>query len=672
MIDTSDGALPRTEDAGHSAELLQRTDQEGFRAEVYWLPSFNRRRANGISESHSASPPAPPDSKSKRPVNEGRFRNLFKRLAFDCWGGPSGTLTDPALGPVILFEERYAEIVGRKRDDERLELVDEAFRYILLSISMSRTEAVGWVSIFSGLLAHYRGSQRLPTSLVYGLHSLLLKHLSDPTLSSSICDLLLEILTTINPRVRPLLIAKWSQGNLEKLVKIISAEPTLSVLLAGLQAKRVDEILGGFGVIGDIFSARAPGYFSSQTRVASIAVLFHLIGMGIPKITEEAISISKALLVNDEEYFLLGHERALLDKILSDYKEATSDREHTNILTGSQIFTVQSQELFLRTTEKGIWSKPYWFPGFDQFAELSLAEQMEDFHARLGGSGQTADRQSVIDTIEPESRRRAWGSQLSLNPSEEIPAGSIASNGELGVLKFFKERCQDLQRTSCPNEALLRLVQRALLYILQLPKLSSTSLKGWLTQLKALAINTSRDHELLTTIFYGFYSIHLKLSHDNQLENPVRPFLDLLISSIPINILREVQGEWSRELFNPTLGLSPKFRDWKELNKIIVNEPTLEKLRMCLNHQEHERIEQHMSSLERIFSGPESVGFSAETRVASIALLAHLIAIPEPRLAEFPLGLSTWLLAETRLLFPHERLLLASILQDVNHLTRSP
>jgi hypothetical protein len=113
---------------------------------------------------------------------------------------------------VILFEERYAGIVGTKKDDERLELVDEALRYILLSLSMSRTEAVGWVSIFSTLLAHYRGSQRLPTSLVYGLHSLLLKHLSDPTLSSSIRDLLLEILTTINPRVRPLLIAKWSQG----------------------------------------------------------------------------------------------------------------------------------------------------------------------------------------------------------------------------------------------------------------------------------------------------------------------------------------------------------------------------------------------------------------------------------------------------------------------------
>jgi hypothetical protein len=187
----------------------------------------------------------------------------------------------------------------------------------------------------------------------------------------------------------------------------------------------VDEILGRLADIGDIFSARTPGYFSSQTRVASIAVLFHLIDIGIPKITDEAITMSKALLMNEEEYFLLGHERVLLDKILSDYKEATTDRGNTNILTGSQIFTIQSQELFLRTTEKGIWSKPYWFPGFDQFGELSLVEQMEDFHARLGGSRQAADHQSVINKIEPESRRRAWGSQLSLNPSEEIPAGKV-------------------------------------------------------------------------------------------------------------------------------------------------------------------------------------------------------------------------------------------------------
>ncbi|KAI9627742.1 hypothetical protein KEM48_012071 [Puccinia striiformis f. sp. tritici PST-130] len=548
----------------------------------------------------------------------------------------SSELAEQALGPVISFEERYAELA---ESDERLELVQQAVHHILLSLSMSRTEAVAWITTFTRLLAHYRGPHKLPTSLVYGLHSLLLKHMSDPTLASSIRSLLLHTLTAISPHVRRLLIGEWSQEmfnprlglsepfrDLQKFSNIVRDEPTLGSLLLQLPSKRPDVILGRLSDIVKIFSARAPGCFSSQTRVVSIAVLFHLIEIGVPEISQQAVAMSKALLMNRDEYLLLGHERALLDTILSDsYEQAKLRREQLMPVVDSK-GAIHSEQAFLRTGQKDVWSKPYWFPKFDPFECKTLGRQ--------------------------------------LSPSASaLPLELIPSKESVKLLEFFQERYQDLHKSGRSDQA-LKLVQSALLHVLQTPALPQIELDGWLTQLELLAMTTPYDLELLTTIVYGLYSIRLKISDHHKPENSVGLSLDHIIASIPMLTLEELGGEWSRELFNPIRGLSPRFREWKQVNKILVNESTLEGLRMCLQHDEHAHIEQHMSSMERIFRSQDSPSFSAQTRIASIVLLAHLIAIPNLRLAAAPLEFSMGLVTQSEILFPHERLLLGTILKE--------
>ncbi|KAI7947073.1 hypothetical protein MJO29_011600 [Puccinia striiformis f. sp. tritici] len=706
--DAPDGMLRWTHVASRPAELVQRTDQEGFEVQAYWLPGSHRRGGNPIfrqihdlrsqqngssdvgQNMHGAHP------KKTRWARKTVFRFLSKIFHPICRPGQraSSELAEQALGPVISFEERYAELL---ESDERLELVQQAVHHILLSLSMSRTEAVAWITTFTRLLAHYRGPHKLPTSLVYGLHSLLLKHMSDPTLASSIRSLLLHTLTAISPHVRRLLIGEWSQEmfnprlglsepfrDLQKFSNIVRDEPTLGSLLLQLPSKRPDVILGRLSDIVKIFSARAPGCFSSQTRVVSIAVLFHLIEIGVPEISQQAVAMSKALLMNRDEYLLLGHERALLDTILSDsYEQAKLRREQLMPVVDSK-GAIHSEQAFLRTGQKDVWSKPYWFPKFDPFGEQSLVEQMNDLRS-------SDSIRSGIATCSAKSVR-PWGRQLSPSASA-LPLELIPSKESVKLLEFFQERYQDLHKSGRSDQA-LKLVQSALLHVLQTPALPQIELDGWLTQLELLAMTTPYDLELLTTIVYGLYSIRLKISDHHKPENSVGLSLDHIIASIPMLTLEELGGEWSRgqsspscyrrwlllysqlrtnprsnnneliELFNPIRGLSPRFREWKQVNKILVNESTLEGLRMCLQHDEHAHIEQHMSSMERIFRSQDSPSFSAQTRIASIVLLAHLIAIPNLRLAAAPLEFSMGLVTQSEILFPHERLLLGTILKE--------
>ncbi|POV94797.1 hypothetical protein PSHT_16025 [Puccinia striiformis] len=595
--DAPDGMLRWTHVASRPAELVQRTDQEGFEVQAYWLPGSHRRGGNPIfrqihdlrsqqngssdvgQNMHGAHP------KKTRWARKTVFRFLSKIFHPICRPGQraSSELAEQALGPVI-FRGEICELL---ESDERLELVQQAVHHILLSLSMSRTEAVAWITTFTRLLAHYRGPHKLPTSLVYGLHSLLLKHMSDPTLASSIRSLLLHTLTAISPHVRRLLIGEWSQEmfnprlglsepfrDLQKFSNIVRDEPTLDK--------------------SGIDSGTLP---SDRDR-----------GMNAPSWTRSCqIATNRLSSVANSSCPLLIQKGA-----------------------------IHSEQAFLRTGQKDVWSKPYWFPKFDPFGEQSLVEQMNDLRS-------SDSIRSGIATCSAKSVR-PWGRQLSPSASA-LPLELIPSKESVKLLEFFQERYQDLHKSGRSDQA-LKLVQSALLHVLQTPALPQIELDGWLTQLELLAMTTPYDLELLTTIVYGLYSIRLKISDHHKPENSVGLSLDHIIASIPMLTLEELGGEWSRgqsspscyrrwlllysqlrtnprsnnneliELFNPIRGLSPRFREWKQVNKILVNESTLEGLRMCLQHDEHAHIEQHMSSMERIFRSQDSPSFSAQTRIA--------------------------------------------------------
>ena len=102
--------------------------------------------------------------------------------------------------------------------------------------------------------------------------------------------------------------------------------------------------------------------------------------------------------------------------------------------------------------------------------------------------------------------------------------------------------------------------------------------------------------------------------------------------------------------------------DWETLNWIIQNDPVLKKLRMGLNNYKAESI-QNLPDIKTVFSTGNMGCYSAETRVASIALLYHLCHSNIPGYSTASVETARFLCSgnEGLFLFDHEKALLSKI-----------
>jgi uncharacterized tellurite resistance protein B-like protein len=100
---------------------------------------------------------------------------------------------------------------------------------------------------------------------------------------------------------------------------MLTGEPRLNSLRRRMEEKQLDSVQHLIERIVDIFSPKRPPLrlgeeLSSQTRVAAIALLYHI--MNIPgQVGREADIAANWILLR---CFLLEHEKDLLSKILKD------------------------------------------------------------------------------------------------------------------------------------------------------------------------------------------------------------------------------------------------------------------------------------------------------------------------------------------------------------------
>ncbi|KAI7966036.1 hypothetical protein MJO29_001784 [Puccinia striiformis f. sp. tritici] len=112
-----------------------------------------------------------------------------------------------------------------------------------------------------------------------------------------------------------------------------------------------------------------------------------------------------------------------------------------------------------------------------------------------------------------------------------------------------------------------------------------------------------------------------------ELANSIRNTLDELMRDLtPLDVSPNGLASWEREIFMPTAGLSTELRKWSSLQPMLLNEPRLSSLRMAIQEPTPESIPNDIVLITKeIFSAPPVKDISAETRVAFIALLLHLM-----------------------------------------------
>ncbi|POW08976.1 hypothetical protein PSTT_07114 [Puccinia striiformis] len=227
------------------------------------------------------------------------------------------------------------------------------------------------------------------------------------------------------------------------------------------------------------------------------------------------------------------------------------------------------------------------------------------------------------------------------------------------VVKLFKELCK--KHLSEP-ESRMQVAREAVAYLLRNPNLRQEELDQWVKTLIKLGSNFNSNDgstlEFRSTLLYGLHSLALKNYRSPSSKSLILSPLDQAMQNINIHGWHgQVVGEWERgtsveeleqwnlmncrliryhwyecpstELFRPSSGLSRTLGTWSDLARLIQYEPSLSSLRMGLNNHmagmtiQEAGVINHLGDLTPIFSITTMENYSAETRVASIALLSH-------------------------------------------------
>ncbi|WAR55669.1 hypothetical protein PtB15_6B412 [Puccinia triticina] len=168
---------------------------------------------------------------------------------------------------------------------------------------------------------------------------------------------------------------------------------------------------------------------------------------------------------------------------------------------------------------------------------------------------------------------------------------------------------------------------------------------------------------LSDSIVYAFYTLLLKHHDDAQFtENMNFRLTDLLsiAAAFPNSGI-----QWAQELHCPDEGLSKNFRMWDTLQWQLIGEPEprLQPLVDAKNNNDYTYILENLDKIiGEIFSSQPAKDLSAQTRVASIAVLSHLLKTNDEPTKAKANELMNSLVSNSKgayLLFNHERTLLS-------------
>ncbi|WAR55678.1 hypothetical protein PtB15_6B421 [Puccinia triticina] len=157
--------------------------------------------------------------------------------------------------------------------------------------------------------------------------------------------------------------------------------------------------------------------------------------------------------------------------------------------------------------------------------------------------------------------------------------------------------------------------------------MSLAHLQEWCLALENTVIRPHQTYGMLSdSIIYAFYTLLLKHHDDAQFTESMNSRLTELFLSAAAFPNSGIQ--WAQELHCPNEGLSKNFRMWDTLQWQLIGEPEprLKPLVDAKNKNDYTYIIENLDKvIGEIFSSQPAKDLSAQTRVASIAVLSHFL-----------------------------------------------
>ncbi|OAV96880.1 hypothetical protein PTTG_12713 [Puccinia triticina 1-1 BBBD Race 1] len=170
----------------------------------------------------------------------------------------------------------------------------------------------------------------------------------------------------------------------------------------------------------------------------------------------------------------------------------------------------------------------------------------------------------------------------------------------------------------------IHVVNDAVNHILRQP-MTDEQQENWCRELGNVVNAQHNFAAVHASIIFAVNTLILK-NRDNQ---PLTATLDPILVEILRKLPRpnEPKGQWLQELFNPQRGFSTEFSEWTDplFNQLNL-EPRLGELAKALNNDNKHSINKHLEAvIEEIFKDPPPKDVSAQTRVAALAVLFHVL-----------------------------------------------
>ncbi|OAV92942.1 hypothetical protein PTTG_27485 [Puccinia triticina 1-1 BBBD Race 1] len=218
------------------------------------------------------------------------------------------------------------------------------------------------------------------------------------------------------------------------------------------------------------------------------------------------------------------------------------------------------------------------------------------------------------------------GSFLTL-PHEQAITAFKTEIATLNTL-FQNLRVGDLRHYSNLQKNAYKHLHQVLNYLLHHHSMYLEHLEQWCGALTNIAIeNESGFGPISDSILYAFHTLQLRHRRNTHLTEALHGMVSRLMPQ-PSGILVNVGSwvPWSHELRHPHLGFTREFLSWEHhLKQVSLDEPRLRPLGVAIDENNTGYITQNLKKIiKEIFSIEPANDLSAETRVASIAVLVHL------------------------------------------------
>ncbi|WAR52174.1 hypothetical protein PtB15_1B613 [Puccinia triticina] len=221
------------------------------------------------------------------------------------------------------------------------------------------------------------------------------------------------------------------------------------------------------------------------------------------------------------------------------------------------------------------------------------------------------------------------GSFLTLPHEQAIAAFKTESATLITLSQKKKKEPSDLLLYSVLEKTAYKHLYQVVNYLLLHQSMSPEHLEQWCRALANAAIERNGGAGPASdSIAFAFYTLQLRHRRNAHLTEALRCMVSRILPQ-PSGLLSgwSTWARWSHELRRPYLGFTPGFVSWENhLKEVSMDEPRLKPLGKAIHENDTGYITKNLKKIiGEIFSIEPANDLSAETRVASLAVLFHLL-----------------------------------------------